>query len=528
MKKHIAITLLLLLPFVAFATGEAEQPQPGERVTITTNIRDTHPPAAQMGTLTDNMWTQWINENAPVNVEFMAVHPRDTVERFNILFASGDVPDLIAHPWQGVMNPWANQGLLLPLDDLIDDTVHIERMFDEYPQYLPLSRGGDGNIYFLGNAGQTSPNWALHYREDWLENLGLTVPETLDEFIEVATAFTFDDPDGNGQDDTYGYSLAYVGGWYVDAWHGVTENDFYIEGDTLVHDLTRRYEATKVKKMMYDAGIVSPDWLADTSGSNARTDFLTGRQGILGLGLGNVLAPDLQATFFENNPDGVIGVLPTPITQFGRHSGAVGMPVQTRYAINGDTEYPEETMAYADFIASPEALEMLWYGVRGRHYFLNDKGGAVGVREEQDPVAFQEKRILGNQYTWFSPTTYGLDEAFTNPELLLNEDDPYSVNRFNLIEEARDLYVRPESPFYRQIFSEPAFSTELQLIQTALEPIADMWDRAVVSGDSYTPEDALAEAQEMWDNSGGPQLEAFMDAWFKDNRDTLILTDEWY
>lgn len=529
MKKHIAILAMILLVTASlFATGEAEEMQPGEKVTIVTNIRDTHPPAAGMGTLTDNMWTQWINENAPVNVEFMAIHPRDTVERFNILFASGDVPDLIAHPWQNVMNPWADQGLLLPLDDLIDDTVHIRRMFEENPQYLPRARAGDGSIYFLGNSEETGPNWTLFYRKDWLENLGLEVPETLDEFIDVATAFTFDDPDGNGQDDTYGYGLAFVSGWFVDAWHGVTGNDFYIEGDSLVHDFTRRYEATKVKKQMFDAGIVSPDWLADTSGSSARTDFLTGRQGIFGLGHGNVLGNDIQATFFENNPDGVMGVLPTPITQFGRYSGAVQMPVQTRYAINVDTEYPEETMAYADFIASPEAIKMLQYGVEGRHYFFNDRGGAVGVTEAEDPVAFQEKRILGNFFTWFLPSAYGVERSFWDPELTLNRDDPYAVNRYNLVQEAKALYIRPESPFNQQIANGPAFPTELQLVQTALEPIGDMWDRAVVSGDSYTPEDALAEAQALWDSAGGPQLEAFMDQWFKQSRDTLLLTSEWY
>jgi len=39
---------------------------------------------------------------------------------------------------------------------------------------------------------------------DWLENLGKAVPKTMDEFREVARAFTLNDPDGNGKDDTYG------------------------------------------------------------------------------------------------------------------------------------------------------------------------------------------------------------------------------------------------------------------------------------------------------------------------------------
>ena len=44
----------------------------------------------------------------------------------------------------------------------------------------------------------------LWIRQDWLDNLKLEVPTTIDELEEVMRAFTEDDPDGNGQDDTYG------------------------------------------------------------------------------------------------------------------------------------------------------------------------------------------------------------------------------------------------------------------------------------------------------------------------------------
>ena len=44
----------------------------------------------------------------------------------------------------------------------------------------------------------------LWIRTDWLDNLGLKAPTTMDELLEVARAFRYDDPDGNGQDDTWG------------------------------------------------------------------------------------------------------------------------------------------------------------------------------------------------------------------------------------------------------------------------------------------------------------------------------------
>ncbi|MRA94216.1 extracellular solute-binding protein, partial [Bacillus thuringiensis] len=45
----------------------------------------------------------------------------------------------------------------------------------------------------------------LVIRKDWLDNLGLDVPTTMDELYEVAKQFTENDPDGNGVDDTVGF-----------------------------------------------------------------------------------------------------------------------------------------------------------------------------------------------------------------------------------------------------------------------------------------------------------------------------------
>lgn len=57
---------------------------------------------------------------------------------------------------------------------------------------IPMIRPGDAKRNVIGIRG------------DWLEELGLEVPHTIEEFEKVLDAFTFGDPDGNGIDDTYG------------------------------------------------------------------------------------------------------------------------------------------------------------------------------------------------------------------------------------------------------------------------------------------------------------------------------------
>lgn len=47
----------------------------------------------------------------------------------------------------------------------------------------------------------------LWLRKDWLDNLGLEVPKTMEDLEKVLTAFVEEDPDGNGVDDTTGLTV---------------------------------------------------------------------------------------------------------------------------------------------------------------------------------------------------------------------------------------------------------------------------------------------------------------------------------
>ena len=64
-------------------------------------------------------------------------------------------------------------------------------------------------LYALPNMNATVYNLSLLWiRQDWLDNLGLARPETMEDVINIARAFTKDDPDQNGADDTYGLAFS--------------------------------------------------------------------------------------------------------------------------------------------------------------------------------------------------------------------------------------------------------------------------------------------------------------------------------
>jgi putative aldouronate transport system substrate-binding protein len=60
----------------------------------------------------------------------------------------------------------------------------------------------------------------LFIREDWMKKLNLEAPETLEDLEKVMDAFVNQDPDGNGQKDTYGLAIGFknnLNTWMSDA-----------------------------------------------------------------------------------------------------------------------------------------------------------------------------------------------------------------------------------------------------------------------------------------------------------------------
>ena len=116
-------------------------------------------------------------------------------ERYDIIYMTKDLMDVLV-----------SQRALIPLDDFIASSPILSD-----PAVIPTEeweqiRYPDGKIYSVFNKyeGGTMPV----VRGDWLEKLGLAVPESLDDFYEVLKAFKERDPDGNGIQDTYGLSTA--------------------------------------------------------------------------------------------------------------------------------------------------------------------------------------------------------------------------------------------------------------------------------------------------------------------------------
>ena len=174
------------------------------------------PPIANIFTeerIMGNVFQQQYLEELGINVEYLwfaAQSEEDSVQKKNIAIASGELPDFM------MVNK--EQLALLSKSGLINRDIG--KIFDQYASdhlkewmYQEGTSAMDSATYngeviaipSTDSSIDTAP--FLWIRQDWLDNVGLEVPSTMDELLAVMKAFKNNDPDGNGTDDTIGLIL---------------------------------------------------------------------------------------------------------------------------------------------------------------------------------------------------------------------------------------------------------------------------------------------------------------------------------
>lgn len=158
----------------------------------------------------DKLLVQRLEEETGVHIEWQNFVGETFDERRNLAMATGEMPDAImnANFSDYELLDHAEDGLIIPLNDLIEDYMpNLQRVLEEAPQYEGMMTAPDGNIYAfpwieeLGEgperiqAVETFP-WI---NVEWLDELGLDMPETTDELKEALIAFKENDMAGDGE-----------------------------------------------------------------------------------------------------------------------------------------------------------------------------------------------------------------------------------------------------------------------------------------------------------------------------------------
>lgn len=165
-------------------------------------------------TVEDNRWLDAYRDILGIDVTYdWIVKGNETsdafVQKLNVTLASGELPDVI------LVNP-SQLKQLAEADMIMDMTPYYKEYGSELLKDI-YTQEGDGllnSVTFDGKlmaipdmVSMVETTQYLWIRNDWLDNLGLKPPTTMEELLVIIEAFTTQDPDGNGIDDTLGLAI---------------------------------------------------------------------------------------------------------------------------------------------------------------------------------------------------------------------------------------------------------------------------------------------------------------------------------
>lgn len=156
-----------------------------------------HTPAPPSGDVESKL-----EEHTGMNIEFQWVPDASKEERINAALASDTLADIVS--LTQINNTTVRQalgsGMFWDVEPYLSEFDNLAKISDETLEVARIN----GKLYGVPFQKPIARYGTL-VRKDWLDNLGLEVPKTTEDLKEVARAFTEDDPDGNGINDTVGF-----------------------------------------------------------------------------------------------------------------------------------------------------------------------------------------------------------------------------------------------------------------------------------------------------------------------------------
>ncbi|MDF2718677.1 MAG: extracellular solute-binding protein family 1 [Paenibacillus sp.] len=395
-RKSFVFLLLVSALSVGVAAGCSEGSTDGKENTDTAPAAQSNYPGAL---------TYWVPMNANVSATMISFgeiasykelesrtgakvdfqHPAFGQERdqFNLMIASGRLPDVIEYLWSGVPKGPDNaikEKRIIRLNELIEKHApNLSKVLKENPEFRKLATTDEGNLYmfpYFADAPDALVYNGPALRKDWLDKLGLQVPTTLREWESVLISFRDMDPNGNGIKDEipllFDAKVMNVGNAFVGA-YGITSVFYQDNGKVKYGPIDPRFKQFLVMmNRWYEEGLIDKDFATlDQKLKDAKmTEGLVGSMAMnTGYGIGSY-----TGAMAKTDPAFKLIAAPYPSLEPGGQSiGHKESPFNGRgAAITASAEQPEKIVRWLDY-AYGEAGKMLFnFGIENVSYKMEN------------------------------------------------------------------------------------------------------------------------------------------------------------
>jgi len=354
--------------------------KPGYDITL----RFLAPMHFQFGGRTEDLWFwEHVRQTMNINVEVEQVINTAMAERRSLLFATGDLPDIMfelgLQPVD-IMNYGVRDGQLLNIVPYLTPLLApgLLNSFEMTPAARALMTAPNGGIYAwpsIGAAGGTGGLPDFFMNMAWARSLGFERPETLDDFYNILIAFRDRDPSGTGRILPLGGSAVQGGGgiapWLLSAYGFLIRFSTprppsdYIFTDPAVRNGRVEIPAgspvfrdfLEFMNLLWRERLLNPNYFTDEPIAN-RAAIAERRVGAMHESPSTTLLDPADFQMYEALSPLTSRVNPT------RQVGRTAAPINIRTVASADTRHPEAVVRFMDWFYDPTGHNqaMAWNG----------------------------------------------------------------------------------------------------------------------------------------------------------------------
>ena len=400
----LTIAISLLVPLICLQTLAA----PTELSVVKVGLGDIT--GQRIAAEIDNLFLSRLN----VKVKWVALGWDETSTKPNLQLASGAPPDII---WYDGLNAnslrWIKQGLIQAwTPEMLKSAPLVAETLAQLTDVKVK-----GKCYFspqLLEKPFTRPSRTMIIRQDWLDKLHLKMPATPDELLAVAKAFTYNDPDGNGKNDTFGIGAYGNAGWGMGLGHtpdcimpaygvpGGPELFVQKNGKPVFNGIQPEYKAALAYyKKFFSAGVWSPESVNYPGAEQAYNGFYAGNFGMTvmpdawkldgRINDAKTANPQAKVTYMPVLRRGSLRVYWVPYLWWGS------------MWITNSCKDPVLAAKFLDLTLSPEFWRLCILGVQGVHFDVKDGKVTVDPYMEariNDKIATNKAKISNYELGW--------------------------------------------------------------------------------------------------------------------------------
>jgi putative aldouronate transport system substrate-binding protein len=408
MKSKISLLLALLILIGLAACASDNTPEPSSTATATPTPQasgepepeETDSPRAGLP-ITDertdiDVWATWggsgismyltdwndavgfkaVEEKTNIHVNWTIASEGSEQEAFNLLMVSDVYPDIImgfTTYYTGGLDHALENDIIIELEDVINTYMpnYWSRISvnEERVKNVKTDSGKFLAIYKVMSEKQ-APWGGQTIRKDWLDDLGMGIPETYDELYDVLVAFR--DVKGAGKPmklgnngDTFGYAMA--GGFGTAA--TMVQKDGKVYYGPMLPEYKQYLELTK---KWYDEGLIDRDFA-----SSSPFDFADWYNENTGYSFGFATVGTYEEVGGQStNPNYLTIGVKNPVMNKGDASrfGILARDIESGHVISSQCDQIEICARWIDYLYSDEGAVLVNFGKENETFFFDEEG----------------------------------------------------------------------------------------------------------------------------------------------------------